>query len=41
MLSDGNKYPVLYLLHGTSGDENTWVRDMRADVILDNLYADK
>lgn len=41
MLSDGEKYPVLYLLHGASGDENTWVRDMNADAILDNLYAEK
>ena len=35
------KYPVLYLLHGASGDENTWVREIHADAILDNLYADK
>jgi enterochelin esterase-like enzyme len=37
----GKKYPVLYLLHGASGDENTWVRDIHADAILDNLYAAK
>src|SRR5262249_52476315 len=24
------KYPVLYLLHGRSGDENTWTKDIRA-----------
>lgn len=33
------KYPVLYLLHGASGDETDWVREMRADAILDNLHA--
>ena len=33
------KYPVLYLLHGANGDETDWVREMRADAILDNLYA--
>ncbi len=36
---NGMKYPVLYLLHGTSGDERTWVQDIRSDAILDNLYA--
>ncbi len=35
-----NKYPVLYLLHGASGDENNWVQAIHADAILDNLYAD-
>ncbi|UCG57680.1 MAG: esterase family protein [Phycisphaerales bacterium] len=35
------KYPVLYLLHGLGGDETQWVRFGRADVIMDNLYADK
>lgn len=39
--SPAKKYPVLYLLHGASGDENTWVREIHADAILDNLYADK
>jgi enterochelin esterase-like enzyme len=39
--SPAKKYPVLYLLHGASGDENTWVRDIQAAAILDNLYADK
>ena len=37
----GKKYPVLYLLHGASGDETTWVQEIHADAILDNLYADK
>src|SRR5258707_984491 len=34
-------YPVLYLLHGIGGDETEWQKGGRADVILDNLYADK
>jgi enterochelin esterase-like enzyme len=38
---NGKKYPVLYLLQGASGDENTWVQDVHADAILDNLYAAK
>lgn len=37
----GKKYPVLYLLHGAMGDEQDWVREMHADAILDNLYADQ
>ena len=39
--SSARKYPVLYLLHGASGDEKTWVQSVRADAILDNLYAEK
>jgi enterochelin esterase-like enzyme len=39
--SDNQKYPVLYLLHGIGGDENKWTRGGSAEVILDNLYADK
>lgn len=35
------KYPVLYLLHGIGGDENEWGRGGVADVVLDNLFADK
>lgn len=33
------KYPVLYLLHGTTDTEETWTRVGRANVILDNLIA--
>lgn len=36
-----NKYPVLYLLHGIGGDEREWTRGGAANVILDNLCADK
>ena len=39
--SKDKKYPVLYLLHGIGGDENEWTRGGAANVILDNLYADK
>lgn len=35
------KYPVLYLLHGIGGDEREWTRGGAANVVLDNLYADK
>jgi enterochelin esterase-like enzyme len=34
-------YPVLYLLHGIGDDETGWTKKGSADVILDNLYADK
>jgi len=39
--SKDKKYPVLYLLHGIGGDENEWTRGGVANVVLDNLYADK
>src|SRR5215471_21580407 len=39
--SKDQKYPVLYLLHGIGGNEYEWTRGGRANVILDNLYADK
>jgi enterochelin esterase-like enzyme len=39
--SKDRKYPVLYLLHGIGGDENEWTRGGVANVVLDNLYADK
>src|SRR5262245_48772140 len=39
--SKDNKYPVLYLLHGIGGTEMEWTRGGKADVVLDNLYADK
>jgi enterochelin esterase-like enzyme len=34
-------YPVFYLLHGAGDDETGWQKKGSADVILDNLYADK
>ena len=33
------RYPVLYLLHGMGGDENSWSELGRATQILDNLIA--
>ena len=39
--SEGNKYPVLYLLHGIGGDEHEWWYGGHPEVILDNLYAEK
>ncbi len=35
------KYPVFYLLHGAGDDETGWLQKGSANVILDNLYADK
>ena len=34
------KYPVLYLLHGSGGDEEAWADLGRATQILDNLIAE-
>lgn len=34
-------YPVLYLLHGTTDTEETWTKVGRANIILDNLIAQK
>jgi enterochelin esterase-like enzyme len=34
------KYPVLYLQHGSGGDESGWIFQGRANFILDNLIAD-
>jgi enterochelin esterase-like enzyme len=39
--SRDTKYPVLYLLHGAGDNETGWTRGGAANVILDNLYADK
>jgi enterochelin esterase family protein len=33
------KYPVLYLLHGSGGDEDAWTQLGRTPVIMDNLIA--
>jgi enterochelin esterase-like enzyme len=35
------KYPVLYLLHGAGDDETGWQKKGAADVILDDLCAEK
>ena len=34
------QYPVLYLLHGSGGDETAWTDYGRAQQILDNMIAD-
>jgi enterochelin esterase-like enzyme len=39
--SQDKKYPVFYLLHGIGDNESGWTRTGKADIILDNLYADK
>jgi enterochelin esterase-like enzyme len=39
--SADRKYPVLYLLHGIGGNETHWTSFGAADVILDNLIAEK
>lgn len=39
--SKDNQYPVLYLIHGAGQNERVWVQSGRANVILDNLIADK
>ena len=39
--SKDTKYPVLYLLHGIGDEEMDWSRKGSAEVILDNLHADK
>jgi enterochelin esterase-like enzyme len=39
--SKDKKYPVLYLLHGIGDVETDWSKKGAAEVILDNLLADK
>jgi enterochelin esterase family protein len=39
--SNDKKYPVLYLIHGAGQNERVWVDSGHANVILDNLLADK
>jgi enterochelin esterase-like enzyme len=40
-IDTAGKVPVLYLLHGAGDDETGWKVKGSADIILDNLYADK
>ncbi|MNQ54351.1 Carbohydrate acetyl esterase/feruloyl esterase precursor [compost metagenome] len=35
------KYPVLYLLHGGGEDQTGWATQGKANLVLDNLIADK
>src|SRR5262249_50988294 len=39
--SNDTEYPVLYLLHGAGDNEGGWTRNGAANLILDNLFADK
>ncbi len=39
--ASADKYPVLYLISGTTDTEETWFRVGRANFILDNLIAQK
>jgi len=39
--SASQRYPALYLLHGLGANETVWTNDGAANVILDNLIADK
>jgi enterochelin esterase-like enzyme len=36
-----SRYPVLYLQHGSGEDETGWIAQGKANLILDNLIADK
>ena len=35
------RYPVLYLQHGSFEDETGWAAQGKANLILDNLIADR
>jgi len=37
--SSGDKYPILYLLHGAGDNDDSWTSVGRANFILDNLIA--
>ncbi len=37
--SNRSRYPVLYLLHGSGGDETAWLEQGRAAQVLDNMIA--
>ncbi len=40
-INTNEKYPVLYILHGGGEDERGWATQGKADLILDNLIAEK
>jgi len=33
-------YPVLFLLHGSGGTDESWIKEGKANIILDNLIAE-
>ena len=37
----GEKYPVLYIMHGGGEDERGWANQGKTDLIIDNLIAEK
>jgi enterochelin esterase family protein len=37
--ADHRRYPVLYLMHGGGGNDTDWIVNMRANYIMDNLFA--
>lgn len=39
--SSASRFPVLYLLHGSGGDENSWTEVGKAAEILDNMMSAK
>ena len=39
--NSGEKYPVLYILHGGGEDERGWANQGKTDLIIDNLIADR
>jgi enterochelin esterase family protein len=39
--TNGDKYPILYLLHGAGDNDDSWTSVGRANFILDNLIAAK
>ena len=41
MQQTAKRYPVLYLLHGSGDNDSHWVVFGQANVIADNLIADR
>jgi enterochelin esterase-like enzyme len=39
--SSSEKYPVLYLLHGAGGNEDSWIKDMEVDKQASKLIEDQ
>jgi enterochelin esterase-like enzyme len=39
--STGEKYPVLYIMHGGGEDERGWATQGKTDLIIDNLISEK
>jgi enterochelin esterase-like enzyme len=39
--NEGEKYPVLYIMHGGGEDQSGWAIQGKTDLIIDNLIAEK